>query len=336
MNKTTVFIITPLILSVTLLSSACSNNSNMLHSAKSGMYFDTVVSVDLYGISGSKSDSLLNECMSICEKYEKLFNKNLSSSDIAKINSSYAQPVKVDHETVTLICDSLKYCTLSGGRFDITIDPVSKLWDFHGNNTHIPENADLKEACSHVDHSMINIDSSNDTVTLTDPKASIDVGAAAKGYIADRIADYLSDSGVTGAIINMGGDMHLIGSKPDNSLFNIGINDPSSNGCIMSLYLSDMSVATSGTYERCFTEHGKTYHHILDPKTGMSADTDITSVTVITSNAIDADCLCTVCILLGSDEALSLIEQTADTEAIIILDDGSIRKSSGADDYIRN
>ena len=248
MNKTSLYIITLLLLSVTLLSSSgCSGKNTAAHTAKSGMYFDTVVTVDIYCQSAEKADELLNECMELCDKYEKLFNKNISSSDIARINSAGARPVKVDHETVILLEEAMRYCSLSDGRFDITINPVSELWDFHGDSTNVPDMSDLKEACRHVDHELISIDADNETITLADPDASIDAGAAAKGYIADRIAEYLSDNAVTGAIINMGGDMRLLGTKSGNELFNIGINNPSSEGCIMSLYLSDMSVATSGT-----------------------------------------------------------------------------------------
>ena len=131
--------------------------------------------------------------------------------------------------------------------------------------------------------------------------------------------------------------MRLIGTKPDGSLFNIGINDPFAGGSVsMALYLSDTSVATSGTYERCFEKDNKLYHHILDPRTGIPCDTDIRSVTVITDSATDADCLCTVCILKGSSEAISLIESTPDTEAVLIKNDGSVLTTSGADNLIRH
>ena len=164
----------------------------------------------------------------------------------------------------------------------------------------------------------------------------MDPGGAAKGYVADRIAEYLNAQKITGAIINMGGDMRLIGQKSDGGIFNIGINDPFGKGsCICSLSLTDKSVATSGTYERCFTKDGKTYHHILDTKTGYPADTDIVSATVITNDTEAADCLATACILLGSAKALPLIESLDYTEAVMILSDGTITQTSGAAAFIR-
>jgi len=337
MKTVSIYKITIVLLIIPLLTlSSCSNNTSN-HGSKSGLYFDTVVSVDIYGVSDKDAGQILDECMSICDKYEKLFNKNITTSDIAKINSSGGQSVHVDHDTVELIDNALYYCKSSNGLFDITIDPVSSLWDFHGDNNTVPDSTTLNRACSHVDYRNITIDEANDTITLADPESSIDIGAAAKGFIADKIAEYLLQYKITGAIINMGGDMRLIGTKPDNSLFNIGINDPENGGsCIMSLYISDMSVATSGTYERCFTSGGKTYHHILDPATGYSTKTDIRSVTVITNSSLASDCLCTVSILKGSDEAYSMIEQLPDTEAVFILNDGSVIKTPGANKYIRN
>lgn len=302
--------------------------------SKSGLYFDTIVSVELYG-AGSDADALLDECMSMCDHYEKLFNKNISTSDIARINSSAGKSVTVDHDTVLMLSDTVKYSEMTHGRFDISVEPISKLWDFHDDKGVIPDPDKLKTACNHVGYKNIKIDTDADTVTL--PECfSIDPGAVAKGFIADRIAKFLSDKHITGAIINMGGDMRLVGTKPGGSDFYIGINDPFDPGSVIStLSLNNICVATSGTYERCFINDGRKYHHILDPFTGYPADTDVESVTVISGTSFDCDCLCTVCILEGSQKSLELIESIPDTEAILILSDKTVLHSSGASTYIR-
>ncbi len=321
-----------IILSIT----ACSLPGKNTDVSKSGLYFDTIVTVDLFGVPSDSADAIADHCMEICSRYENLFNKNIPTSDIAKINSKSGVPVSVDHDTAELIDRSLYYCNLSGGSFDITVNPVSELWDFHEGAQTIPDGSDLKRACGLVDYTKVTADTVNDTVTLNTPGGSIDTGAAAKGYIADSIAKYLETQPISGAIINMGGDMRLIGTKPDNTLFTIGINDPFGSGSpSLALYLTDISVATSGLYERSFISNGRRYHHILDTKTGMSAETDIESVTVITGDSIDSDCLCTVCILYGYEKAQELIENTPGTEAVFILSDGSVRSTSGASKYIR-
>ena len=321
---------------VILTLSACSGSDKTTEKSKSGLYFDTIVTVDLYGAPSDEADAIADHCMDICSRYENLFNKNIPSSDIAKINSGSGVPVSVDHDTAELIDRSLYYCKLSNGSFDITVNPVSELWDFHEGAQTIPDKSDLMRSCDLVDYTKVVADTVNDTVTLNSPGGSVDVGAAAKGYIADRIAEYLKSTPISGAIINMGGDMRLIGTKPDNTLFSIGITDPfGSKSPSLALYLSDISVATSGLYERSFISDGRRYHHILDTKTGMSAETDIESVTVITEDSLDSDCLCTVCILYGYEKAQELIENTAGTEAIFILSDGSVKYTSGAKAFLR-
>ena len=325
-----------LFITAAFILGGCASSSDNTHFSKSGLYFDTIVSVDIYGCSEDKADTVLRECLDICARYENLFNKNIKSSDIARINAGSGSCVSVDHDTAILISETLKYCRLSDGVFDITVNPVSVLWDFHEGSGKVPDDAALEKACRLVDHSKVIVDTDNDTVALENTGASIDVGAAAKGFIADKIAEYLKTVSITGAIINMGGDMRLIGNKTGSELFTIGINDPFSKGQpSLALYLSDISVATSGTYERSFTSGGKRYHHILNTTTGKSVDTDIESVTVITGRALDSDCLCTVCIIYGYDKASALIESIPDTEAVFILSDKTVKYTSGAGAYIR-
>ena len=128
--------------------------SNTQPYSKSGLYFDTIVSVDIFG-ARDDPQQILDECMNICSRYEALFDKNTDTSDIARINSAGTDPVPVDHETALLISDALKYSEISGGRFDITIEPVSSLWDFHEGGEHIPEEDLIKSALTHVDHNRI-------------------------------------------------------------------------------------------------------------------------------------------------------------------------------------
>ena len=326
-------LITLLVVSL-LPVSGCNTAMNSRYT-KSGIYFDTIVSVDIYGAAKDDADRILSECMNLCDKYQQLFDESIQTSDIYRINTSGSDPVKVGHDTAVLLDKALDYSKLTGGRFDITIDPVSDLWDFHGDNACIPSHDLIADALKRVGYENITVDTVNDTVSIKGD-ASVDVGAVAKGYIADRICEYLSSCPIEGAIINMGGDLRLTGTKNGRDRFDIGINDPFSQGSVMAdLCLTDKAVATSGTYERCFTIGDRRYHHILDTATGFPVDTDVESVTVITDEAVSADCLCTVLIILGSEDGLDLIEKTSDTEAYIIKTDGSVMTSSGMGQYIR-
>ncbi len=330
MKKTFAYL--TILISVILSVSACSSKNTPV--SVTGMYYDTLISIDIYG-AGKDSKIICDNCQRMCEHYEQLFNKNIDGSDIARINASGGTAVTVDHDTALLLSTALVYSKGSDGLFDITIDPVTSLWDFHEESARIPTDDEIKAALVHVDHNKLSVDTSQNTVAL-EKGMSIDPGGIAKGYIADRIADYLNTCSITGAIINMGGDIKVIGSKPDKSTFTIGINDPFGEGTLSTaLSVSDTAVATSGIYERCIVSDGKTYHHILDPSTGYPVDTDIESVTIITNDATDADCLCTLTTLLGSEKAMELVENTSDTEAIILLKDKTEIRSSGADAYIR-
>ena len=160
----------------------------------------------------------------------------------------------------------------------------------------------------------------------------VTLGAIAKGYIADKVKETLIERGVTSAVINLGGNVLLIGSKPDGSPFRVGIQDPlgQSGSIIRYIDASDEALVSSGVYERYFTHEGKRYHHILDPFTGSPSESGVSGVTVICQRSADADALSTVCLLLGQEKGLELIEALPGTEAVFVSDDGTVTASSGA------
>lgn len=168
-------------------------------------------------------------------------------------------------------------------------------------------------------------------MTLENPKAQIDLGGVAKGFIADKVGAYLTSKGVRSAIVNLGGNVLTIGSKTGGQPFIVGVQQPfqDRNEDIGYLYVSGRSVVTSGIYERYFIQDGKTYAHILDPRTGYPVQNDLSSVTIISDKSGDGDGLSATCFLLGVDKAEKLIESLPDTEAIFIKKDGSTVKTPG-------
>ncbi len=230
-----------------------------------GMYFDTVVQIQAWGTP----EETVEHCMELCEYYEELFSATIDTSEISKINQAGGQPVEVSDETAELIRKGIEYGELSGGRFDITIDSASRLWNFKDNEEKtLPDPDALKEAVRHIDYRCVRVD--GNTVTLSDPQARIDLGGIAKGYIADRLKDYLESEGTEHALINLGGNMLVVGNRYDGTDFRIGIQEPfAKTGVpIAAVSVSDPSVVTSGDYERYFEKDGVIYHHILDPDTG--------------------------------------------------------------------
>lgn len=322
-----------------MLLSGCSllpNTKSPNGISKYGSYFDTYVSITLYGLSDKEAEPILESCFEMFDNYEALLSADISDSDIYNINNSNGEAVKVNPETLDLIMTANKYSDETDGLFDISVYGILSYYDFHANSEKIPSNSEISEAIKHVSYKNIYVNQLNNTVTLSDPKTVIEIGGIAKGYIADKVADYLRNCKVTGAIINIGGDLSTIGTKADGSKFCIGISDPQDeNNTLCGVFLANKSVATSGTYIRSFYKDGVFYHHIIDPRTGFPAKTDIVSATVISDSATDCDTLCTILILLGSRDALSYIESIPATETILVTEDGKLLKSSGADNYIK-
>ena len=323
--KTIYKLLTFCMLACCLLLSACSSSREPI--SKQGFLLDTVIQITLYDTG---NESLLDESFAVCEKYEQLLSKTVATSDVSRINQAEGKPVTVSDETIALIQKSLTYSELSDGAFDITIAPLSSLWDFKDKKT-IPDSQDIEKAKNLVDYHTISI--SGNTVTLLNPKASIDLGAIAKGYIADKIKDYLVSKNVKSGLINLGGNVLTIGTKPDGSAWNIGIQKPfdEQNAAITSVHLSDESVVTSGVYERYFKQDGVIYHHILDAKTGYPFQNGLLGVTIISEQSVDGDALSTTCFALGLQKGMELIRSLPDIDAIFINDDYQLHDSRDTD-----
>jgi thiamine biosynthesis lipoprotein len=288
------------------------------------MYFDTVVSVD---ILQPVSEDVINGCREICEKYDELFSKTSQNSEIRKINEAKGAAVTVSDDTITLLNKGIYYGKLSNGLFDITIGRVTKLWNFETSYHGLPNSDELANALSHVDYKTIIIE--ENTVRLEDPDAMIDVGAIAKGFIADKIKAYLVSKGVSHALINLGGNVLAVGNKTDGSAFNIGIQKPfdTTGEALTSVRIENKSVVTSGDYQRYFTLGGKVYHHIINPETGYPSDTDLDSVTIITDSSLTADALSTTCFLMGLEEGMTLVNRLSNVDALFITKDGILHYS---------
>ena len=284
--------------------------------SKTGFYFDTVITIDIYE---SNDSTLLSECFSLCDEFEKTVSRTIPGSDIYKINHADGKPTVVSDVTIELLERGIYYGDLTNGTFDITIAPLSTLWDFKNNPGEVPNGEEIKEALSHVGYKTIQI--KDNEVTLKDPKAAIDLGGIAKGYMADKLKAFLISKGVKSAVINLGGNVLTIGAKPDNSAFQIGIQKPFGQGneIISSVQSIDSSVVTSGSYERYFkTDDGILYHHILNTSTGYSCDTGLLGVTILSNSSVDGDALSTACFALGIEKGAELINSIDGVDALFV------------------
>lgn len=291
----------------------------------SGMYFDTIVQIEAWGTE----QEVLDHCDEMCEYYEQLLSATIETSEVSQINNAAGSPVTVSEETADLIRTGIRYGELSGGKFDITIAPASSLWQFRDNEEGVmPDPDELAEAVSHIDYRCIQVDGT--TVTLTDPDAKIDLGGIAKGYIADRLKEYLKSKGVEHALINLGGNMVTLGGRYDGSDFNIALQKPfaETGTALATVRVSDKSVVSSGNYERFFEKDGVIWHHILDPDTGYPVENELDQVTIISENSVDGDALSTTCFVLGLEDGMDLIQSLDGIEAVFVTSDGEVHPSS--------
>ncbi len=281
-------------------------------SSNTRFLMDTVVS-----LTADCDEETLDGAFSLCEKFDNQLSRTNEDSDVYHINSSEGF-TEASVETIEIINRALYYSELSDGKFDITVCSVSELWNF--NNQVIPEKKEIAEALKNVDYESIEIEGSRINVN----GKKIDLGGIAKGYIADKVTDYLKKNGAVNGIVNLGGNVVVFGKE-----YRVGIKRPFYDDTIAVLRLQDKSAVTSGIYQRYIEQNGKLYHHIIDPDTGYGVENSLTSVTVVGESSFDCDALSTVCMLLGKEKGLELINSISDTEAVFIEKNEEITLSSG-------
>ncbi len=304
--------------------------------SKTDYMLNTVVSVTIYD---SQDESLLDEALEICQKYENLVSPTLKTSEIYRLNHGELPEedgfYQLSSETADLIARGLEYCELSDGAFDIAIEPVSSLWDFTSGEAVIPSQEDIQAALPLVDYRDVVLEGTK--IHFNKEGMGINLGAIAKGYIADKMKEYLQDQGVESAIIDLGGNVLCIGERTDGAPFRVGIRKPfadrSETAAIMEI--SDKSVVSSGVYERFFEKDGVLYHHILNPETGYPYENSLISVTIISDKSTDGDGLSTTCFALGLEKGMELINSLSDVQAVFITDDYQLHYSENFQDTIK-
>ena len=279
-------------------------------------------------------DSIYRDIFSRLREIENLMSVNIPLSDVSRINAAAGiEPVQVHDDVFKVIERALYYAQLSGGAFDPSVGPLVSLWGIGSNNARAPSHAEIEKVLPLINWRDIELDPQTKSVYLKNKGMSLDLGAIAKGYAADEAAVIIRKENIARAIIDLGGDILILGKKKDRSLWKVGVQDPdgSRGSYIGILQITEQTVVTSGVYERFFEENGIRYHHIFLPSDGFPVSNGLLSVTIITHNSTDADALSTAVFVLGYEKGLSLIESLPETEAVFIFEDRSIRKTAGAD-----
>ncbi len=288
----------------------------------------TTCSVSVFS---SRPDSVLDKAFARLWEIDKTMKYSGEESEVHLINLGAGGPgVSVSPSTLDVVERGLYYSALGNGRFDITIGPLVSLWgigkDEEGT---VPPLDEIQKALNLMGYEKVHVE--GDRVRLEEAGMSIDLGGIAKGYAADEVASILKENGVESGLINLGGNVFTCGTKPDGSLWRIGVQDPTDmRGSYLGvLAVADKAVVTSGPYERFFIQDGKRYHHILDTETGFPVDNGVISATILASLSMDADGLSTLVFSLGPEAGISLIDSLDGIEALVITGDKVLYPSSG-------
>ena len=294
---------------------------------------DTLVEMRFVTVDSAGDEEIIDSVISEIERLEALLSRAEPGSDVVAINRSAGQQeVTVSPETLALIEEALYFAAISGGAFDPTIAPLTDAWGFWGQAYRVPADDELARALELVNYNMIELDLEEKTVYLPLEEMALELGGIAKGYIVDRALELLSSKGVTSAFVNAGGDIGLIGHRPDGEPWKIGVGHPREEGAVIAVIpMSGGAVVTSGDYRRFFEEDGVVYHHIIDPATGYPAG-ELISVTITAPTVVEADALSTAVFVLGLDAGMSLVESLPHVEGILIGPGLEIYLSSGLED----
>ncbi len=253
-------------------------------------------------------------------KVDSLMSHYKEASDVSRLNESPADTwVKVDPTTFQVLEESQRTSELSGGAFDVTVQPLCTLWGFWPvRQAIIPSDEEIQKTLSHVGYKKLSLNRSQRSVLKGDTELKVDLGAIAKGYAVDRAMEALRNRGIKNALVQIGGETRAVGTNKLGKPWRIGVLHPLRPGYLTILELSNRAVATSGDYMNFFVLDGKRYSHLIDPRTGKPISNDVCSVTIVARTCTEADALATAVSVMGMEEGLKLVEALPETEAIVV------------------
>jgi thiamine biosynthesis lipoprotein len=295
----------------------------------------TICSVTLFD---QAEERIYKEIFSAIRKIDNLMSVNIPASDVSRINAAAGiEAVQVQEDVFKVIERAVFFANFSGGAFDPSVEPLVSLWGIGGENPRVPSQEEIDKVLPLINWQDIELDAENYSVFLKRKGMSLDLGAIAKGFAADKAAEIINNAGIERAIIDLGGNIIINGGKKDNSPWQVGIQNPKTKSRIsmgtvripaLPAY-EVQSVVTSGIYSRFFEENNIQYHHIFSPSNGYPADNGLLSVTIISPNSMDADALSTAVFVLGYEKGKLLLTSFPGTEAVFIFKNLSVRTTPG-------
>jgi thiamine biosynthesis lipoprotein len=311
------------------LLAACGNRADTIKSADI-FAMDTYMNIKAYG---KNADPAVSESEARIRELEQIFSVTDEASDIWKINHADGQPVRASSDTVSVLQTAQYMHHESGGALCISLYPVLRAWGFTTGEYRIPAGDEIRTLLQNVDDTLISV---NGQTVRCPESMQIDLGAIAKGYTGDVVMEIMKAHQIHSAIINLGGNVQTLGSKPDGGAWTVGITDPfSPDSLIGTVSVKNKAVITSGNYERYFTgDDGRHYWHILDPADGFPADNGLVSVTVIGDCGAECDALSTALFVEGTEQAVQHWRRNGNFDMILVTSEGELLLTEGiAADY---
>lgn len=283
----------------------------------------TVIRMSVYGRDKELAEQAVADANREISRYEKLFSVNIKNSDVDRINRHKQLTSKISPETAKLIIYSLEMAKKTKGAFDPTIGPVVSLWGIGTDKARVPSPREIEGALRFVDYRKVSAGERD--IILTGEGQKLDLGAVAKGWIADRLSEDMKSKGIRSALLDLGGNIMLIGRRPDLTMWRIGLQHPAlpRGNYFAVLRAADKSIVTSGPYERFFEKDGVRYHHIFDTETGYPVKSDLASVTIVSDSSAEADVLCTALYSMGLQKAVDYISKEVNLSAVLVSSDCS-------------
>ncbi|MBR4293178.1 MAG: FAD:protein FMN transferase [Clostridia bacterium] len=317
------------------------------YTAYSMDYFDTVITIVGYEETEEEFNAVSDEILTLFGEYHRLFtiyHRFDGMENLCTVNDIYDgehRTVNVDKRIIDMLLFAKDMYDITDGTVNVAMGSVLTLWhnyrvlgSYDPASASLPPMDKLLKASEHTDIDKMVIDAEKGSVTLTDPQMKLDVGAVAKGYATECVARYLEEQGITGYILNVGGNVRAVGRKPDGEKWTVGIENPNGGEYLEYLCLDGMSVVTSGSYQRYYYVDGKAYHHIIHPDTLMPAE-NFVSVSVVCKDSGFGDAMSTALFCLSLEEGLKLVESISGLEAMWLTHDGEKTVSSGWNEYVK-
>lgn len=319
-----------LLAAAVFLWSGCAGEQNLAQQAHEATTFamDTIMTFTIYDEDG---EQLLIDAEQEVRRLERLFSVTMEDSEIARLNQNAGvTSISISQDTAALLQAGKEISAWTGGCYDMTVSPIVKAWGFTEEEHRVPTQEELDTLLPLVDSGGVILSETEQTAYLTKAGMAVDLGGIAKGYTSDAVTKLLRDSGVTSALIYLGGNISTLGTKPDGTLWKIAVENPlDATDYVGLMEVSDCSVITSGGYQRYFEQDGKRYHHIIDPSNGYPAESGLLSVTIISENGTKADGLSTALFVMGLEDALEFWRQNEGFEAIFVTEDGRVVATEG-------